>query len=136
MRIYKNHSNGRSVGWNEFHLEWCTKYRYKIFNSSKYKNFCKILLKESCKRYKLELIEFEVDVDHIYLLVSIPLTMTPIQALNYLKGHTSKCMFILVPKLRKIYPKGHLWSPGKFVGSVGHITLDKAKEYVSKHHLK
>jgi len=45
-------------------------------------------------------------------------------------------MFILVPKLRKIYPKGHLWSPGKFVGSVGHITLDKAKEYVSKHHLK
>jgi len=136
MYNYKNYTKGRSVGWNEYHLQWCTKYRYNIFTLSKYKNLCKILLKECCKRHNLTLVDCEVDINHVHTLVSIPLTMTPIQALNYLKGYSSKCLFILLPQLKLTYPDGHLWSPGKFVGSVGHITLEKAKEYVQSHNRK
>ena len=36
----------------------------------------------------------------------------------------------------KYYKKKHLWSPGKFMGSVGHITLEKAKQYLEAHHAK
>ncbi|MCA9486534.1 IS200/IS605 family transposase [Candidatus Woesearchaeota archaeon] len=133
MRNYKDYSNGRCVGWNEHHVEWCTKYRYKIFISEKYKNFCRILLKEGCKRYGFKHIESEVDLDYIHLILSIPLKMDPILALSKLKGYTSKCLFILMPHLRIVYPRGHLWSPGKFSGSVGHITLEKAKKYVEEH---
>jgi putative transposase len=136
MRNYKKHSNARSVGWNEYHFEWCTKYRYKIFSNTKYKNLCEIFIKECCKRYKLVLQEYEVDLDHIHILVSLHLTMTPVQAVKYLKGYISKCMFMCCPELRKTYYGGHLWSPSKFIGSVGHITLEKAKEYIEKHHLK
>jgi len=28
------------------------------------------------------------------------------------------------------YPRGHLWSPGKFAASLGFIQVDAAKEYV------
>jgi putative transposase len=62
--------------------------------------------------------------------------MTPVKAINYLKGYTSRCLFIELPHLKQTYSNGHLWSPGKFVASVGHITLDKAKDYVEKHNKK
>jgi hypothetical protein len=45
-------------------------------------------------------------------------------------------------KLSKFYyPKGErsLWGDGKFMGLVGHITLEKAKEYMNNqetHHAK
>ena len=136
MRNYNDYSHGRSVGWNEYHFQWCTKYRYKIFRNLKYKNFCKILIEESCKRYSINLIEYEVDSNHIHLLVSLPLTMTPIEAISKIKGYTSKCLFILCPKLRSLYHRGHLWSSGKFIASVDHITLSKAKEYIEKHEFK
>ncbi len=69
-------------------------------------------------------------------MVSIPLTMTPTKALNLIKGYVSYCLFKICPDLRQIYPREHLWSHEKFVGSIGHITLAKAKEYVDKHYKK
>ena len=136
MRNYKNFTNVHSVGWSEWHLQFCTKYRYKIFSNVKYKNLCKILIQECCKRHNLNLLDCEVDRDHVHILVLIPLTMTLIKALNYIKGFTSYCLLKTSPKLKILYPRGHLLSPGKFVGSVEHITLEKAKEYVEKHYLK
>lgn len=134
--IYKKHSSGRSVGWSTWHFQWCTKYRYKIFTLDKYKNICKVFLQECSKRYTFELLDCEVDNNHVHALVSLPLTMKPVDALRYLKGFTSKCLFIQMPHLRKLYKRGNLWSSGKFIGSVGHITLEKAKNYIEEHHAK
>ncbi len=134
--IYRQHSNKRSVGWSIWHFQWCTKYRYKLFSVAKYKNVCKVLLIESAKRYNFEIIDCEVDIDHIHVIASLPLTMKPTDAVNKLKGYTSKCLFLSFPQLRKYYRKGHFWSPGKFIASVGHITLDKAKNYLEAHHAK
>ena len=39
-------------------------------------------------------------------------------------------------KKSKRYPRGHLWSAGKFAASIGHITLEKAKAYLEAHHAK
>ena len=137
MRNYKNHKNNHSVEWSEYHFQWCTKHRYNIFTLQKYKNLCKIILEEACKRHNLNFIDCEVDFNHVHILVSIPLTMTPIDALRYLKGFSSYCLFKLMPLLNHTYRGKHtLWGKGKFIGSVGHITLDKAKEYVDKHYKK
>jgi putative transposase len=94
------------------------------------------LLHEAAKRYNFELLDCEVDVDHVHVVVSLPLTMRPTVAVNYLKGYTAKCLFKQFPRLRKYYKKAHLWSPGKFMGSVGHITLEKANQYLEAHHAK
>ncbi|MCF7901282.1 transposase, partial [Candidatus Woesearchaeota archaeon] len=54
-------------------------------------------------------------------------------------GYSSRMLFLTRPNIQLRYPKGHLWTKGKFAGSVGHITLDVAKEYVKSqeaHHAK
>lgn len=133
---YKNYSTGRSIGWNQLHFQWCTKYRYKIFGNTKYKNFCKIALVEACKKSNIDYIDCEIDVDHIHILVAIPLTMAPSVAIHYLKGYSSRLLYQLIPELDLIYRRKRvLWSSGKFVGSIGHITLERAKEYVEKHRI-
>lgn len=136
MDIYQQHSQNRSVGWSTWHLQWCTKYRYKIFYNLEYRNLCKIFLYECAKRHNFTIFDCEVDIDHVHVIASLPLTMTPSNAAKLLKGNTARGMFKEIPHLSTIYRKRHLWSPGKFIGSVGHITLDKAKEYLKAHHAK
>lgn len=135
MNTYKQHANIRSVGWSQWHLQWCTKYRYKIF-SQKRRDLCKTFLQEAAKRHNIVIHDYEVDKDHVHVVASIPLTMTPMKAANVFKGYTARMLFLACPELRKIYRNGHLWSPGKFMGSIGHITLEKAKKYLEAHHTK
>ena|SRR3989338_923270 len=134
--IYQQNTHAHSVGWNLWHLEWCTKYRYKMFKHEQIKNFCLIALQEVAKRHHIEIVEIEVDVDHVHMIASLPMTMSPVKALNLLKGLSAHLLFKLVPKMRLRYPKGSLWSPGKFAASVGHITLENAKKYLEDHHTK
>ena len=136
MDVYKMHAHNRSVGWSTWHIQWCTKYRYKIFGSKERREICKVLLHEAAKKHKFEVLDCEVDIDHVHVLVSLPLTMSPLLATQYLKGISSKGIFLLYPEMHKLYRRGHLWSPGKFVGSIGHITLEKAKTYLEAHHAK
>ena len=136
MSIYRKHAHNRSVGWSTWHLEWCTKYRYKIFGSVERRNLCKILLSEVASKHNIDVFDSEVDSDHVHVIASLPLTMTPVYAVQILKGMTAKGLFAEYPQLRILYKKDHLWSPGKFIGSIGHITLDKAKEYLEAHHAK
>ena len=136
MDVYRENAHNRSIGWSTWHFEWCTKYRYKIFDTTIKRNICKIFLHEAAKRFNFAILDCEVDRDHLHLIVSLPLTVAPSMALNKLKGFTARCLFIQMPELRRRYKRGHLWSPGKFVGSVGHITVDKAKKYLEAHHAK
>ena len=136
MDIYQQNTHAHSIGWSTWHFEWCTKYRYKMFRKLYLNNLCTIAIQEAAKRYEIKIIEMEVDADHVHAVCSIPMTMTPVKALNLLKGYSAKLLFVFVPNLRKRYSKGHLWSPGKFVASVGHITLKNAKKYLESHHAK
>ena|SRR3989338_4362468 len=136
MNVYKQNRHAHSVGWSTWHFEWVTKYRYKIFTKEKLKNVCFIAIQEAAKRGKIEIMEMEVDTNHIHVVVSLPLTMSPSKALQILKGFSSRLIFAQIPKLRYRYPKGHLWSAGKFIASVGHITLENAKKYLEEHHAK
>ena len=107
-----------------------------MFKSPHLNNLCVIAIQEVAKRHEIEILEIEVDIDHIHMVCSIPMTMTPTKALHLLKGFSAKLLFALVPGFRKRYRKGHLWSPGKFAASVGHITLENAKKYSEAHHAK
>lgn len=136
MNVYQNNTHAHSVGWSTWHFEWCTKYRYKMFRKEFIKNICFIVIQEAAKRYKIQLVDLEVDIDHVHVIADLPMAMAPTEALNKLKGFSSKIIFCLVPNFRKRYKKGHLWSPGKFAASIGHITLENAKKYLEDHHAK
>ncbi len=136
MSIYEENRHKHFVGWNTWHFQWVTKYRYNIFRNEYLKNICVVAIEEAAKRAKIEIIDMEVDINHVHAIANIPMTIGPTKAVQLLKGFSARVIFQLVPNLRKQYPRGHLWSPGKFAASVGHITLEKAKNYLEAHHAK
>ena len=139
MRYSKNFAHQHANGKSTWHFEWCTKYRYKVFKKDYNKNLCSIALVEAAKKAKVEILELEVQPEHVHMIAELRLTDNPVRAIGVLKNISAKILFVLLPKLRLRYPKGNLWSRGKFAISVGNITLEKAKEYVANqlaHHAK
>ena len=120
-----------SVGNNFWHLEWCPKYRYKIFRKDYIKNLCIIVLNEAAKRYNIQFKALNVQDDHLHAVASLPKGMNEIKAANLLKGFSSYLLIKLVPNLRLRYPKGSLWSQGYFAATVGFSDLSKTIDYVN-----
>ena len=129
--------NEHSVGVVMFHLEWCTKYRYKMFEKTKYKNLITACIRRSASRNKIKIIEIEVQPEHVHCVVEVSFSISVSKVLQILKGGSSKLFFEFHEKARLRYPRRHLWSRGKFASSVGFVQLDVVKEYVrnqSEHH--
>ena len=126
-----------SIGVMMLHLEWCTKYRYKMFRKIKYKNLLTACIRRSASRHNIKIIELDVQPEHVHCVVEVSFTMSVSKTLQLLKGGSSKLFFEFHEKARLRYPRGHLWSRGKFASSVGFVQLDVVKNYVrnqSEHH--
>lgn len=124
----KHHSH--KVGINVHHLEWCTKYRYKMFRQDKYKNLAETLLKEIAGRHKIHIRELYVMPEHIHMSVELPPHMSQSKALQLLKGGLSYRLFKENPDFRLRYPNGHFFSPGACANSTGYATVDIVDNYV------
>ena len=112
------------------HLEWCPKYRYNMLRKQENKNLCKQILREVASRHKIGITELSVMLDHIHILVTLPLTMSVSKAFHLLKGASAHELFKRKPNFRKRYPRGHFWSPGKFCRTVGDADLETVTRYV------
>jgi putative transposase len=129
--------NKHSVGISMWHFEWCSKYRYKMFAKFEYKNLITACIRKAAVLHKIKIIELAVQPEHVHCVIEINLTMSPAYALQILKGLSAKLFFQHHKKAKLRYPKGHLWSPGKFASSLGFIQLETAKNYVmnqEEHH--
>jgi len=144
MTIYRNHSYKHGIGWSIWHIEFVTKYRHRIFRDAELKSFCGLAFEEAAKRYNFVIFDYEIQEDHVHLLVHLRPSMSPAKTIGLLKGYSGRLLFALAEgKLAKYYwlPKGQrsLCGTGKFFASVGHITLEKAKSYLENqetHHAK
>ena len=143
MSIYQENAYAHSIGWSIWHFEWVTKYRYKVFMDSNLQILCGIAFDECNRRYNLRIEDYDIQPDHVHLLVYLKPTMSPSRAVGLIKGYSSRLLFALeADRLRKHYwstKNRSLWGDGKFMASVGHITLEKAKAYIENqeaHHAK
>ena len=126
----KYERSSHAIGISMWHFEWCTKYRYKMFRKDEYKNLITACIRRAASMHGIKIIELNVQPEHVHCVVGISLTMNPALALQYLKGISSKLFFEFHERARLRYPRGHLWSPGKFAASLGFIQLDTATAYV------
>jgi putative transposase len=126
----KYKSSSHAVGISMWHLEWCTKYRYKMFKKEDQRNLITALIRRAASMHGIKIIEINVQPEHVHCVVGISLTMTPVNALQLLKGISSRLFFLHNTKAGLRYPKRHLWSPGKFAASLGYIQIETAKTYV------
>ncbi|MEK6935795.1 MAG: IS200/IS605 family transposase [Nanoarchaeota archaeon] len=121
---------GHSVGTIMMHLEWCTKYRYKMFRKEESRNLISACIRRAATMHEIKIIELNVQPEHIHCIVLVKFSFSASQVLQYLKGISAKLFFEYKEKARLRYPRGHLWSRGKFASSVGFAQLDVVQNYV------
>jgi putative transposase len=119
-----------SVGTSMFHLEWCTKYRYKMFGKEDQRALITACIRRAASLHGIKIIEIQVMPEHVHVAVQISMTMCAAKALQILKGISAKLFFKINYKARWRYPKGHLWSKGKFASSLGFVQIDVARNYI------
>ncbi len=128
-------SGNRSIGLNQFHMEWCPKYRKAIMITD-VKNFIEQNLIETAQKYKIIIHSMEVDDDHVHLFVSLPFDLSVSKAFQLFKGRSSYFLFQAFPQLKEIFGKGHFWSPGKFCRSISNVKADTIRHYIENHQFK
>ena len=119
-----------SVGKIMMHLEWCTKYRYKMFGKYEYRNLILACIRRAASLHGIKIIEINVQPEHIHCIVNFSFALSASEVLQILKGLSAKLFFQYHERARLRYPKGHLWSRGKFASSVGFVQLEKVQSYV------
>ena len=112
-------SRSHSFGQSTYHFVWCTKYRHKILGRGDIKVLCSDSLARASERHGTAAGETAIGDDHVHMVVDVPHTMPVSEAFRLLKGSSSYVLMRAFPNLRKRYPRGHLWSPGKVYRSVG-----------------
>ena len=126
-----------SVGVMIMHLEWCTKYRYKMFQKHEYLKLAEACIRKAASLHQIKIITISVMPEHVHCSVQVSLAMSASMTLQILKGLSSKLFFEHHKKARLRYPRGHLWSRGKFASSVGFTNLETINKYITnqpEHH--
>ena len=118
------------VGVNVHHLEWCTKYRYRMFAQNKYKILAEEILRDVAVKHRMTVRELSVMPEHVHVSVEAPPSMSQSKALQLLKGNLSYRLFRANENFRLRYPQGHFFSPGGLANSIGYNTIDVVDNYV------
>ena len=82
------------------------------------------------ERYGCEVVELNVQEDHVHLLVRVPPKVSISQLMGILKGKTAIHLFNKFPHLKKKpYWGNHFWANGYCVDTVG-VNEEMVQKYV------
>jgi putative transposase len=112
--------SGHGVYRTEYHIIWIAKYRRRIPNSGVRGYLAKLFPKVPRSMAGCEILERNIQVDHIHLLMVIPPKCAVSDVVGRITGMTSSQLREKFDWLRKVYWKENIvWSPGYFVSTVG-----------------
>jgi putative transposase len=107
-----------------------------MFAKFKYKNLCEACLRKVAVKHGIEVVELEIMPDHLHVIIRLPPMLSIERAVMVLKGGSAYIFFRNHEKARLRYPRGHLWSRGKFYTTVGYTDLPSTLDYIrnQEHH--
>ena len=113
----------------QYHIVWCPKYRFRVFEG-KIKEEVEECIKSFSGVQKCELLELNVQIDHVHLLVMIPPKTSVSSYVGTIKGRTA---IRVLNKFRKLKQKpfwgNHLWARGYCADTVG-LDVEMIRKYV------
>ena len=105
--------------WNcMYHIVFIPKYRRKAIYW-KLRRDIGIYLRRLCDYKSVEIVEAHAYIDHIYMLVKIPLKLSVSQFMGYLKWKSSLMIFKNHANLKYKYGQKSFWARGYYVIIVG-----------------
>jgi putative transposase len=115
----------------QYHLILVVKYREKIINdeiSNRLKEiFEYIAIKD---QYKLKIMEFNHDIDHLHILFKAEPKSEISKFLNAYKSVSSRLIKKEFPHIKDKLWKSAFWSQSFFLATTGGVTLETLKKYV------
>lgn len=112
-----------------YHLIWCPKYRREVLIGM-VETDLKKLLRSKAKEIDAEIGNMEVLPDHVHLFIKTKPTASPHWIVQQLKGYTSRILRERYPHLKSKLPS--LWTRSYYCESVGHISEDTIKKYITE----
>ena len=107
----------------KYHVVWCPKYRYWILRGELGKTV-RDIIRQLCEWKKIEILEGNIQIDHIHLVLEIPPKYSISEAIGFLKGKSAIKLFDFHLELKRRYWGRHFWAKGYCVSTVG---LDEAQ---------
>ena len=107
----------------KYHVVWCPKYRYRILRGEIGKTV-RDIIRQLCEWKKIEILEGNIQIDHIHLVLEIPSKYSISEAVGFLKGKSAIKLFDFHLELKRRYWGRHFWAKGYCVSTVG---LDEAQ---------
>jgi putative transposase len=126
-RNYKRLSH--TVWFCQYHIVFCPKYRYAILKGKLEVLVRNELYKLVSQKDQMEVVEINIQEDHVHIILSIPPKYSVSEVMGWLKGKTAMRLFREHQHLRKQYWGSHIWTRGYCVSTIG-IDEQQIRKYV------
>lgn len=127
MSKYKKLSH--VIYYHVYHIVWTPKYRYRVLQSP-LKEFVEEQIRSLCEWKRVEIMELNIQPDHIHTVVFVPPKLSISELMGILKGKTAIKIFKSFPGMKKKpYWGNHFWSRGYCSSTVG-LDEEKIRKYV------
>lgn len=114
----------------KYHFVWIPKARKQVLEGA-VRERLKELIKEICNGYGWEMIEQEIQRDHVHVFISAPSRYGASEIIQAMKSITARKLFEEFPSLREKMISGEMWSDGYFVRGVGErVTSEIIRRYI------
>ena len=118
------------VLWHcQYHIIWVPKYRYRVLKDKVGHEVSKTI-RVYAERIGCEIVELNVQSDHVHLLVKVPPKVPISKLMGVVKGKTAIQIFKQFPYLKKKpYWGNHFWAKGYCVDTVA-LDQEMIRKYV------
>lgn len=113
----------------KYHVVFCPKYRYRILKDEVAEYVRQQIYQLVKQQEGVEVIELNIQEDHVHLVVWIPPKYAVSEMMGFLKGKLAIRVFERFPQLGRRYWGRHLWSRGYCVSTVG-VDEEMIRQYV------
>ena len=113
----------------KYHLIFCPKYRHRILRDEVKEYVRGEIVNLVRQKEGIEIIEMNVQPDHVHLVVWIPPKYAVSNVMGYLKGKIAIRIFQRFERIGKRLRGRHFWSRGYCVSTIG-LDEKRIREYV------
>ena len=129
------HKLSHAIWHCQYHLVWVPKYRYRILKGPIGREVY-TCLHVFAQQKECEIVELNVQVDHVHLLALVPPKVSISELVGTLKGRSAIRIFKQFPYLKeKPYWGNHFWARGYCVDTVG-LNAEMIRKYVKYQEVK
>lgn len=117
----------------KYHIVWTPKYRGKVLTTTKINAELRRIFESICKWKHWEIIELNIQPDHIHLCILLTPRDSVSYAMQILKGKSSAWIKKKIKRKHNLYERNSLWARGYFASTIG---IDECiiRRYVKHQH--